>query len=1074
MMLTRIRNKTQDLIKLSISASLALGLMACEQKKNDKKFEASGEQLFSNRPVGFQNFFAVVKLKNSPLFSSSISKNGKTVVDVALLKAIDEEQNEFLAQVAKISSNIKIIYKYRFVLNGFALVGPAADLEKLKALGQIASLETDGGFDRPKVFETQINTSTTGDSLKDRNSVKFIGAETLHARKILNQSGQSVALNGTGMKVGIIDTGIDYTHSMLGGVGSEALYKSIDPSVPNEAFPNTKVKGGVDLVGTEFNSASLNFSQHIPKPDANPLDEGGHGSHVAGSVAGLGDGVTSYNGVASGADLYAIKVFGAKGSTSDSVVIAGLEYAADPNGDGSPDDQLDVVNLSLGSSFGSAKILYNEAIGNLSHGGTVVVASAGNEGNVDYITGAPAVSDEAISVAASVDDTAHNWQNAAVRFVLPKTGAQLAEAVEAAITKKIVEAGAVQGHLVFAGKADQDFTPELAAQIKGQVALIDRGIVPFAEKIKRAAQSGAVGVVVVNNQPGNAFAMGGEGHFDIPAIMITQVLGQQIKDEMTAGEVQIQFLTTEKIFHEERIDTITDFSSKGPRSEDALIKPEISSPGSEIISAEMGGGAKIVKMSGTSMAGPHIAGAMALLKQAHPLLSSRELKSLLMNQAKAISDEEKNLYPISRQGAGRVRIDRSVDAKLATEPAALSLGEVTIESTKAIRKNVKIKNIGTSLIQLQAKLVLRGEGLKLRNAPSLTLAAGEEKSVALSFVLDSSSMKEVVREMDGWVVLEESGQEIARLPVLAVARKISNIAASDLIVESSQVDSAGSEASLKLTNSGKNAGDVLLFNLLAEDKRKASSVQDQFVSKACDLQSVGYRIIEKDIDGRKAKVLQIAAKVYEPLTQWNMCELSVLIDANGDQNPEQELAAISLGNVPGLSTSQNERSFASALFDANLLKDLRSKAEQDARTSGKTEKEDYSSAVLGLLPLKQLDHTTVMIVETEVSLLAQRPTGEIGIKVATQEFTGASVEADDFLAGTLENWLPLSLKESAQSFVNLPEVVTVTAGSTETAQFEKGYGQSSLLVLMPHNLTVFSDLLLDQQQAILAPKFLAP
>jgi subtilisin family serine protease len=125
------------------------------------------------------------------------------------------------------------------------------------------------------------------------------------------------------------------------------------------------------------------------------LDEATHGTHVAGTVAGLGDGVNTYDGVAPDAALYAIKVFGAKGGTSDEVVIAALEYAADPTGDLSFQQQLDVVNLSLGSNYGNPHIMYNHAIKNLVRGGTVVVASGGNSGDSSYIVGAPGISDDA-------------------------------------------------------------------------------------------------------------------------------------------------------------------------------------------------------------------------------------------------------------------------------------------------------------------------------------------------------------------------------------------------------------------------------------------------------------------------------------------------------------------------------------------------------------------------------------------------------------------------------------------------------------------------------------------------------
>jgi hypothetical protein len=357
----------------------------------------------------------------------------------------------------------------------------------------------------------------------------------------------------------------------------------------------------------------------------------------------------------------------------------------------------------------------------------------------------------------------------------------------------------------------------------------------------------------------------------------------------------------------------------------------------------------------------------------------------------------------------------------------------------------------------------------------LTLAAGEEKSVSLSLLLDASNMTELVREMDGWVILSEGQNEIARVPVLAVARKISSIQASNLVIESSAADSIGAAGSVTLTNSGKNSGDAMLFNLLAQDTRKQDPHHDRFASKGCDLQSVGYRIIEKTVDGKKLKVLQVAAKVYEPLTQWNMCELTVLIDSNGDQEPEQELAAINLGNVPGLSAPATERQFASVLFDAAAVRKLRRQFEADSAVPGqKKPEENYSTAVVSSLPLTPLDHSTIMIVEADASLLARRPTGELAIKVATQEFSGSSVESDDFLANGTQSWLPLSLHEAAQSFAGLPEKVTVKAGTTTVVELEKGYGQSPLMVLLPNNLTVFSDLLEDSQAVLLTPKFEEP
>jgi len=99
------------------------------------------------------------------------------------------------------------------------------------------------------------------------------------------------------------------------------------------------------------------------------------------------------------------------GSTSDSVVLAAFEYSVDPNNDFDLSDSLDVLNLSLGSGYGTPHQFYNYAITNLVEYGMVVVASAGNSGDVNYITGSPGTSDDALSVAAGIDDMEHNWKS---------------------------------------------------------------------------------------------------------------------------------------------------------------------------------------------------------------------------------------------------------------------------------------------------------------------------------------------------------------------------------------------------------------------------------------------------------------------------------------------------------------------------------------------------------------------------------------------------------------------------------------------------------------------------------------
>ncbi|HEY1080165.1 MAG TPA: S8 family serine peptidase, partial [Bdellovibrio sp.] len=751
---------------LAIAALLIVGCSASKQGQNALSGATFLDGLYVTRPTVEQPVIAILKLQNQALLETSTKKDGKVVIDPKLLKAIETEQAETIAALEKISPQIRVLIRYRLVLNGIAIWAPAEVLDQVKALPNVIMGEKVSSFARPQPLAAAAEPKT---AVGERTSVNFIGSDIAHAQ----------GLHGEGLRVGIIDTGIDYTHKMLGGEGTEEAYKANNPALANAGFPNKKVVGGIDLVGTEYNSASPDAALRVPKPDANPLDEGGHGTHVAGTVAGIGDGTNTYSGVAPAADLYALKVFGAKGSTSDEVVIAALEYAADPTGDLTFAKQLDVVNLSLGSGYGNPHIMYNHAIRNLVRGGTIVVAAAGNSGDTGYIVGAPGISDDAISVASSVDNQNQNVLFPAAEF---KFAAETlnAEMIEAAITKPLAEMTEAQGELLFLGLADADFASPIKEQVKGKVAFIDRGKVSFAEKIQRAAEAGAVAVVVANNNDEAPFVMGGDGKFDIPAVMISKKDADTLKAQMKSTAVTANLKTTVKIEKPWLADTISTFSSRGPRSDDGMIKPEISAPGTNIISADMGGGAKGVENSGTSMASPHIAGVMALLKQKHPTLNPQELKSVLLAHGKVISDAKGVQYSVSRQGAGRVQVGASLNAKAVTMPAALSLGITDLEKQKTLRQEIQVKNISTEALTLKAEW--KGNAALKITANSVTVAAGETKTIIVTAKIIGSLMKDANQELDGFLQLATDKEVIAQIPALAVVRQISQVTAKSLTV----------------------------------------------------------------------------------------------------------------------------------------------------------------------------------------------------------------------------------------------------------------------------------------------------
>lgn len=1046
------------LIRKLTSLLLLTGIVfsvAC-QKKDDKIVNGiyadelkDPAKIFSNRPTSIGKFVALFKLKNPSLFEALKVEQLKQTVDPELLAAINAEQTAFVAGVKAVSPDALVMMKYKYIVNGVAILVSVDEYHKIAGLAGVAKAEAAQTFSRPLLADSDQN--VYGMDLAKNNSALFIGTKAALDKNI----------KGQGIRVGIIDTGIDYTHAMLGGSGNEADYKAVNPGEKSNLFPNQKVVGGYDFVGTAFGDGSV--TGRIPRPDSNPIDELGHGTHVAGTVAGIGDGVNSYDGVAPEAQLYALKVFGASGGTSDEVVIAALEYAADPNGDGNIDDRLDVVNLSLGSSFGSPRNMYNLAIKNLTLGGTVVVASAGNSGDTSYIVGAPGITEEALSVAASVDSMDHNWKFKVVEF-LKGADSILAEFTEGAISKKISETTESKDKLVYIGLSDKSLTPEQAAALKGNVALIDRGGNSFYDKMKRAEDAGAVGVVMVNNQEGTPIVMGGEPDgpkVSIPSVMVAQQVGEAVKKEVNKGsEVFVQFKTSKKLEKPELIDTLADFSSRGPRGEDSLIKPEISAPGEMIISAAMGKGKSTVPMSGTSMSGPHMAGVMALMKQFYPELNSTELKSVVMGSAVSLHDEKKQVYPVSRMGAGRVQIDKALAVSVATQPASISLGEVLVESKKVMYKEVKVRNVRPEAVTFS---------VRFQGHPAITMTGGDVSMPAkgvgvlgLKIAIEASKMKNGIEEIDGFVQFMQADKEVFRLPVLAIVRKVTQMSAQSLKIFSTSVaDSDGAMTEVDVKNESSQDGLAVPMNLIAVDASKYVDASEAAnTSKACDIQAVGYKIVQDKI--------YFGFKMYQPLTTWVACELSVLFDTDGDGNPDQELAGVPMNRLQGLPPASQ---FVSILLDASIARTIRQQYESSGML-GKPIELNYVKAVEDVQPMLPLNHSTIAVLVADIAKIRpQKTTGQVSFKIASSSLEEYNVEEDDFLGDDEKIWRQLDLTPAGQSFVFSEFATTLTAKAQKTLTFIKGQGKQDLMLLMPSNRSLNNSATLDEQLVIMKPSF---
>ncbi len=599
------------------------------------------------------------------------------------------------------------LYRTRTLVSGLALRLPAAELPRLAALPGVRAV-------RPVTPKRRAN----------GYSVPLTGAPQVWD----GPEGRT----GEGVRIGVVDSGIDYTHADFGGPGTAEAYRAVDGAAPAPAglFPNAKVVGGKDLVGDDYDPdpAAAHY-QPEPHPDDNPLDcaANGHGTHVAGTAAGYGvtaDGGTYRGpyrpgldpagfrvapGAAPGARLYAIKVFGCEGSTDQ--LAAALDLAADPDGDGDPSDRLDVVNLSLGSPYGRPGDADALAADRLAALGTVVVAAAGNEGDVYGVGGSPGTAARVLTAAASVDP---HGDADGVTVLAP---AALAGDVPAHWSSKYTHWDDTEVSGELAVPADQSdgcapFSPADAERLRGKVAVLrwttkdpDRacGSAPRAD---HAADAGAVGALYAADGD-NLGEIAGDDR--IPAAILARADGERLLEALGGGPVAVRLATPGNPLHgavpqdqPERTDTLTSFTSRGI-GVDGVVKPDLAAPGETVWSAKAGTGTGGMREDGTSMATPHLAGLAALVRSAHPDYDAAQVKAALMDTATDTYLHDGRTGPVygpERTGSGRARVDAAVRTPVLAYGAqtdgavGVSFGVVEATGAATATREVTVRNLG--------------------------------------------------------------------------------------------------------------------------------------------------------------------------------------------------------------------------------------------------------------------------------------------------------------------------------------------------------------------------------------------
>ena len=589
----------------------------------------------------------IVELDQAPLLAQNTAQMS-LAAQRTYVAGLEKAQASLAPQIE--AKGAQIISSYTKVYNGFLARVPMNRMDDLRALSGVKNV-----YLAPEYYPDL------------GASVPLVGAYDVWA---------DLGYDGTGVNIAIVDTGIDYTHAALGGSGDPADYTANDPDVIEAGtFPTTKVVGGHDFAGTNYDAGSDVVTNTIPVEDPDPLDENSHGTHVASIAAGIaaGDVMT---GVAPMAKLFALKVFGASGSTN--LVPDALEWVATHNLSATTEaDKIHVINMSLGSSWGPNDVTDPEMewIDNLTTSGVVVVISAGNSGDTPYIVGSPSVADSAISVAGSTTGYA-TGPTTAISGTSYVTQTGIIYQVPSFDGGTGIFTEAVTAELGYVGAlTDTDTLCAIGGiatdALEGKIALIQRGTCGFTDKVNNAAALGAVGAIIFNDAArGNELVTMAGPPVSIPAGFIAHTHGLYL---VPADGEQIHVSAVDEVETVPSLvppDSVYTSSSRGPRGFDSKLKPEIAAPAVGIFAAQMGTGNNGVAYSGTSMAAPHVTGVAAMLKQAHPTWTAEQIKAAMMNTAADMIMP----YPIARVGAGRV------DALAAAETKVVAVGDEDLVS----------------------------------------------------------------------------------------------------------------------------------------------------------------------------------------------------------------------------------------------------------------------------------------------------------------------------------------------------------------------------------------------------------
>ncbi len=519
---------------------------------------------------------------------------------------------------------------------------------------------------------------------------------------------------GSGIKIGLLDTGIDATHPAFQSTAT-----------PPEGFPkassedNLALTNGKIIVARSFDESTIQ-------------DTYGHGTGVAMAAAGLRvespEGTIS--GAAPGAWIGVYRVFAQEShTTSTDVVLEAIDWAVA--------DGMDVINMSLGATGALGPEndeLYVLGAKPASDVGIVIVNAAGNDGT-------PMSVDDTAAGERVIAVGANNAVTSKSASVVPTVGAK----VTGQGSSNSSGAATVMGPALSVAALDNEFGCQAySVDLTGFIPIVERGGCTFADKLANAAAAGAAAAIVYNSSEppsgssDDVLTMDVSSNPTIPGVFVGRAGGLQLLDDLANNEdfqVAVRFPST-------RPNTISYFSSLGP-SVDLRIKPDLVASGSPVYTAGVIADSSecsicdpsgYVTTQGTSFSAPLVAGSAAVLKAVRPELDVDAYRSLLVNSSMAMVNSSGETLPVNTAGAGVLDLENAMRSTVAAAPVSVSFGSGS--GSIDLTREFVLRNLGTTDTEYELSLETAANSQPELSVTNLAVPAGGSGTASLAWKVD--------------------------------------------------------------------------------------------------------------------------------------------------------------------------------------------------------------------------------------------------------------------------------------------------------------------------------------------------